>query len=159
MLKNGYKLIQQGNPNWEKICREDGISEKCINYLSIYDITETKEENIRKKQKNFRNELLKIWDNKCAITGVDESECDACHILPIESGGTYNSYNGILLSKSLHSSFDKGLWTISSKNSKIIKMSNKNLTIDKYVGQIVDLPSEMLNYLNWHNYYCLEKIE
>jgi predicted restriction endonuclease len=159
MLKTGYKLIQQGNPNWEKICREDGISEKCINYLSIYDITETKEENIRKKQKNFRNELLKIWDYKCAITGVDESECDACHILPIESGGTYNSYNGILLSKSLHSSFDKGLWTISSKNNKIIKISNKNLTIDKYVGQTINLPAEMLDYLNWHNKFCLEKIE
>jgi len=159
MLKNGYKLIQQGNHNWEKICRDDGLSEKCINYLSIYDITETKEENIRKKQKNFRTELLKIWDNKCAITGVDESECDACHILPIESGGTYNSYNGILLSKSLHSSFDKGLWTISSKNSKIIKMSDKKLTINKYVGQIINLPSEMLDYFNWHNQYCLEKIE
>ena len=159
MLKKGYKLIKDRNPNWEKICREDGISEKCINYLSIYDIAETKEENIRKKQKNFRNELLKIWDYKCAITGVDESECDACHILPIESGGTYNSHNGILLSKSLHSSFDKGLWTISSKNNKIIKISNKNLTIDKYVGQTINLPAEMLDYLNWHNKFCLEKIE
>ncbi len=155
MLKFGYQLIRENNRDWVKICKEKGYSENDINYLSLFDTT-TKEEITRKKQKKFREEVSNYWNNQCAITGVDESECDACHIYPVELGGTYDLYNGVLLSKSLHCSFDKGLWTI-LVDGTIKKIGNKNLTIDRYVDKKIDIPEGMKDYLNWHNNFCGNK--
>lgn len=157
MLKIGYQLIKEGNKDWIKICKERGLSETAIDYLSLFDTTQTREESIRKKQKKFRENVSNYWNHQCAITCVDEYECDACHIYPVELGGTYDTDNGILLSKSLHSSFDKGAWTIMSNDGKIVKIDEKKSTIDPYVGQKIEISLGMSDYLSWHNYYCYNK--
>jgi hypothetical protein len=77
------------------------------------DESEKKRQTI--SQSCFRNKLIKTY-RKCVVSGYHESECDAAHIIPLHVCIKLNLddcyYNGLLLSKSLHVSFDKFLWTL-----------------------------------------------
>ena len=37
---------------------------------------------VRDKQSSFRNNLLKRYNKRCALTGQLEKVCEVCHILP-----------------------------------------------------------------------------
>lgn len=65
-------------------------------------------------------------DGECPVTGEDDIDClVACHIVPFSLGqskvdeicgrlvmGTFSVANGLLLTKSLHLTFDRFLWGI-----------------------------------------------
>ncbi len=74
----------------------------------------------RIRQTHFRKELFKKFNNKCLITETKcNSELEACHIISINKGGTYDLDNGILLKRNLHTTFDKYYWSINPATLKI----------------------------------------
>jgi len=106
-----------------------------LNFLlkNIYtDIKVSEISHIRPEQSNFRLDLFKVYDT-CIISGnncVDELE--ACHIIEVNNGGSYDAQNGIILERNLHSTFDKNYWTINPNDLSIIIKSSHNGSITKY---------------------------
>lgn len=69
--------------------------------------------NNRKNQNKFRKALLKLYDNRCAISSVStDVVLEAAHILPHSITGINSSENGILLRSDLHGLFDNDLLLI-----------------------------------------------
>jgi len=103
--------------------------------LQIYDIQLTENAKIRSNQDMFRNKLI-IRDISCVITGNDYDECDAAHIIPLSNSNNYDIDNGLLLTGSLHDTFDKHYWCIDPINLTVVlnksKIGNKNLTCCEY---------------------------
>jgi hypothetical protein len=61
----------------------------------------------------FKFNILKRFQGACLVTDINVTEMlDAAHIIPVASGGTESSENGILLSASAHRALDSGLWAI-----------------------------------------------
>ena len=68
---------------------------------------------IRRGQAKFRRNLLKLYGERCAVSGWGpESVLEAAHILLHADSGLNHSDNGILLRSDLHSLFDDGLLRI-----------------------------------------------
>ena len=111
--------------------------------LDVYNIQLMKSSKIRTKQEIFRDKLIDR-DISCVITGNDYDECDAAHIIPLLDSNNYDIDNGILLDKSLHSSFDKNYWCIHPETLKVIindkyNIRNRNLSCVKYENYKVNI--------------------
>jgi hypothetical protein len=123
------------------------------------DISFKHEEDKRTKQEQFRKEII-ARDEKCIVTQKFESiECEACHIIPVEYGGTYDINNGLLINSIHHKTFDKNLWCINPNDLSIdILTDDKKIvgSIFDYKGSIVNikLNNIMKNYLKkrWEIY-------
>ena len=88
-----------------------------INWNVEENLSSTEVERLRIErigQDDFRKALMKQWDSKCAVTGVDNlALLRASHIIPWASCKTneerVNVYNGLLLVAHLDAAFDAGL--------------------------------------------------
>ena len=75
----------------------------------------------RSGQARFRNQLLKAYNNRCAIT-----ECnvifalEAAHILPYKGEYTNDVRNGLLLRSDIHTLFDLGKLSINPENYCVV---------------------------------------
>lgn len=68
----------------------------------------------------FKFNILKRFQGACLVTEINVTEMlDAAHIIPVASGGTESSENGILLSASAHRALDSGLWAINPSTLQI----------------------------------------
>lgn len=68
----------------------------------------------------FKFNILKRFQGACLVTQINVTEMlDAAHIIPVASGGTESSENGILLSASAHRALDSGLWAINPSTLQI----------------------------------------
>lgn len=68
----------------------------------------------------FKFNILKRFQGTCLVTEINVTEMlDAAHIIPVASGGTESSENGILLSASAHRALDSGLWAINPSSLQI----------------------------------------
>ena len=115
---------------------------------------------IRLEQKKFKKNLLKLYNNKCVITKNDnECELEACHIIPVSENGDYSNNNGLLLTKNLHSSFDRFEWSINPDTLKIENV-NKKGSIKEYIGNIINIKMNPFLYINlkWHYEKFIEKL-
>ena len=69
--------------------------------------------NARLGQGNYRLQLMKLWNNACAVTGCEQQAVlRASHIKPWRASSNpdrLNSRNGLLLSANLDALFDRGL--------------------------------------------------
>lgn len=68
-----------------------------------------------KEQRVFRENVLKAYNYRCAITGqsiwIDNRVLlEAAHIIPYRDGGSFSVNNGIALSYEMHKMFDNGLF-------------------------------------------------
>ena len=67
------------------------------------------------RDKNFRRLILKAYDKRCAVTGLQlingggRAEVDAAHIKPVKDDGPDQVINGLALSGTAHWMFDRGL--------------------------------------------------
>ncbi|MCJ0741847.1 HNH endonuclease [Pedobacter montanisoli] len=112
----------------------------------------------RRGQKSFRDQLLRAYEYKCAVTGCDVvSTLEACHIMPYKGDQTNHIQNGLLLRSDIHILFDLGFLTINYKNKTVIL--NKEIT-SSYYGQFkakkIFLPKKPsdhphLDALKFHN--------
>jgi hypothetical protein len=67
----------------------------------------------RTGQPLFRGELMRAYNNKCAISGCAIDEVlQAAHIRPVRASGRHSLSNGLLLRADIHNLFDRGLITI-----------------------------------------------
>jgi hypothetical protein len=68
----------------------------------------------------FKFNILKRFQGVCLVTEINVTEMlDAAHIIPVASGGTESSENGMLLSASAHRALDSGLWAINPATLQI----------------------------------------
>jgi hypothetical protein len=120
--------------------------------LLAYNIHITQNKKIRSNQDKFRDSLIKR-DKSCIVSSNDFEECDACHIIPFSESNNFDIDNGILLDKSLHSSFDKNYWCIHPITLKVIlnklKIGKRNFSCVKYsnISVNIQLNEKMLKNL------------
>ncbi len=86
---------------YEPTNREEAKKRICVSILQ------------RRGQPKFREDLLKAYDSKCAITGWDAQEAlEAAHIIPYSETKNNHLSNGLLLRADLHTLFDLSLIAI-----------------------------------------------
>jgi predicted restriction endonuclease len=114
--------------------------------------------NVRSEQDKFRHNIINR-DKCCVISKTDYDDCEAAHIVPFAESNNYDIDNGLLLDKTLHSSFDKHYWCIDPTTLRIVlnetKTQGKNLSCVKYQDLLINIkPNEkMLKYLQER--YCI----
>ena len=149
-MENIYKYIINRDYKKLKEYPEDLILS--VKLLRNLDFEEDKKIDsiVRDKQSSFRNNLLKRYNKRCALTGQLEKVCEACHILPYSECHDvlkkYDVNNGILLRRDLHSLYDKNLFLIDQNDCKIkinpitslddIQNYNLNDYKDKYIKEL-----------------------
>lgn len=100
------------------------------------------------KQNLFRKELLKIYNNKCALSSQycyhnESNLLEAAHIVPVSKGGGYHISNGILMTPNIHNALDSGVISFED-DYKII--TSKSYSWSKeflgFNGQKINLPAD-----------------
>ena len=67
----------------------------------------------RRGQPKFRRDLLKVYNNRCCITGCAVMELlEAAHINPFSEDGDNSLFNGLILRADIHTLFDRNLLTV-----------------------------------------------
>lgn len=115
----------------------------------------------RRGQPQFRQELLKAYNNKCAITGFDaEQSLEAAHIYPYKGDDTNKVENGLLLRADIHTLFDLYLIAVEPETKvviiapELVKTKYKRLNRKK-----INLPRNLRQHpsegaLIWHYNQC-----
>lgn len=86
---------------------------------------------IRRGQGIMRDNLLRLYDGRCCISGTNiEDVLDACHIFLHSKTGDNRSTNGLLLRSDIHDLFDAGLIGINPYTLKVA--INKALADTEY---------------------------
>ena len=119
---------------------------------------------IRIKQQEYRKNVLQLWNNKCAVSGVDETKwLIASHIRPwrlSDDTQRVDAYNSLLLNPNLDKLFDRGIITFAPKDGRIILPNTNSFgnNLEK-MGVTEELrlrtiPGEKTSdYLKYHNNY------
>lgn len=69
----------------------------------------------------FKFRLLRRYQGRCAITGIDVQEVlDGAHVIDVQKGGTDDARNGLLLTADLHRAMDAMLWALHPETLKIV---------------------------------------
>lgn len=91
---------------------------------------------VREGQSKFKEDLLDIYEGKCAISASSAAPVlEAAHIVPYMGRETNHPLNGILLRADIHTLFDKGLIVISPNDYSIkIDPCLKNTEYAQYNG-------------------------
>jgi len=153
-----------------------GQIESQEDYLrKLIDYEETQEPIERKKvvsevsrlsrNSNFREKVLRAYNRKCAITGIQLTLPEAAHILPViapESNDSVN--NGILLSPTYHKAFDKGIIYIDENyfvQPNQVKLSRlKKIGLDGGLSYFMDTLGKVILPVNqsaWPNIDFIRK--
>lgn len=120
---------------------------------------------VRTAQTSYRKKVLELWNNRCAITAVDNvSWLIASHIKPWHESSTQEKvdpYNSLLLTPNYDKLFDRGVISFSPRTGQIIlpeiqtKEMWNNLSrmhIDDSV-KLSFVPDDTAKYLEYHNHY------
>jgi len=105
--------------------------------------------NQRKNQSKFKSNLIKVYNGKCAITGIQIEELlEAAHINPHSKSGVNKSANGILLRSDIHTLFDNELMKIRPKDYKVkIHKSLFGTEYERYHNLRIKLPERCREFL------------
>jgi predicted restriction endonuclease len=171
--ENHYLVFREIFLNWKKynfktqdLCFENLfiIMQDILKYdINCNELNEylriTDNDELNRMQQNKFKENLFIKYKKCIITENDVDECEACHIIPLERKYSYDVNNGILLSSSLHKTFDKFIWSINPITSciEINNENNKKYLINNFNNNKINLDKETLKNLEWHYEKFCEK--
>ncbi len=75
----------------------------------------------RRGQAGFRETLLKLYENRCAITGCETvAALEAAHVVPYSQGHHYEAKRGILLRADVHTLFDLALISIDPSTRTVV---------------------------------------
>lgn len=144
---------------------EDKYSEILSDIIDLKGETKVREVKTRVNQSVFRTIVLANYNNKCAVTGIANSELlIASHILSWADNEKerLNPKNGICLNSLHDKAFDCGLITITPdykiKISSVLKKQNKVQVIEEYFlrydNEQMTLPTKFLpdnEFLKYHN--------
>ncbi len=111
----------------------------------------------RQGQSKFRNNLLKLYRARCAISGCPvTSVLDAAHIKGYHGPKSSHSSNGLLLRTDLHTLFDLHLLTVDPETWKVlISPELKGSVYEKLAGKRLRRPKNPKKWPNkqrlaWH---------
>lgn len=118
---------------------------------------------VRTEQGNYRRAALELWDNKCAVTGVDEPGwLIASHIKPWRESTNeerVNPLNSLILTPNYDKLFDRGIISFSPDNGKIIlpsihthemwkNLERMHIDDDIHLSHVPDGTEQFLDYHN-----------
>jgi putative restriction endonuclease len=149
-----------------------------LNKITIDDLPKEGKEKerlvkVRVNQSIFRTLILATYNNKCCITGIDNTDLlIASHIVPWskDEKNRLNPMNGLCLNALHDRAFDKGLITISAEDYSIKispKLKKKNIVESigwnflKLEGKKINLPHKFLpsiKQLKLHNIFFDTKL-
>ena len=76
---------------------------------------------LRSGQPAFRQELLDVYEGRCAFTGYDfTGALEACHIVLYQGPDTNHVTNGLLLRTDIHTLFDIGKMAVRTTDMSLI---------------------------------------
>ncbi len=116
---------------------------------------------IRTAQSDYRNRVLTFWDNKCAVTGVDDTKwLIASHIKPWREATNeerVDPKNSLLLTPNFDKLFDRGVISFSPSDGRIIlpeqlsmrmwsNLNRLNINEDTHLRKVPDGVGEFLEY-------------
>lgn len=113
----------------------------------------------RKGQFEFRNKVLKAYQNKCCITGETvEDVIEAAHIHDYKTEDSNSIQNGLALRVDIHRLYDAGLLTIDETYTVHISPYNISTYYQQFEGRKICLPAfdpPSIIALKWHdeNYF------
>jgi putative restriction endonuclease len=113
-------------------------------------------------QGSFRLIVTDSYDRRCAFTNSSVLHVlEAAHIRPYSSGGTHAPSNGILLRQDLHTLFDRGYMTVTTRHqieisSRIKGEFHNGKEYYRLHGETMRLPmyeerQPSAEFLRWHN--------
>jgi len=113
----------------------------------------------RQGQPRFREQLMQIYERKCAISACDVSEVlEAAHVVPYRGAHTNESSNGIILRADLHILFDEGLLAVrpDSLSVQLAPAIRSNIYYGKFDGASLHEGCRKLDreLLVAHMHYC-----
>ena len=125
------------------------------------------------KQGKLRSECIDTY-NKCVISKMSSSHCDAAHIIPLnvcnDNSISYYIYNALLLDRPIHKEFDQYHFTFDVFNYQLISdndiqlniiinpFEKKELEVKKYKYNLVILPYKTLYFLIHHFFSFFKKV-
>ncbi len=97
----------------------------------------------RQGQPEFRKRLLKVYNNRCAISGCDCPDAlEAAHIRPYKGRQTNNIRNGLLLRSDIHTLFDLGKMRIDSDYTVRVSQDLLATVYRKFHNHQITLPRD-----------------
>lgn len=120
------------------------------------------EKNYRIGQSNFRKSIVKIFNNKCIISGLsgDSKIVEAAHIKPYSLfeknnlNEANNCNNGILLSCNFHKLYDQGIMTFSEEGnlifSRYLNISDLKIINKSILNQSFNFNNKQQEFLDFH---------
>ena len=101
----------------------------------------------RKGQAAFRRDILKIYNNSCAITEIKQKEVlEAAHIQGYVNEESNNVQNGICLRVDIHKLFDNGLISINNDYRVVVSSMLKSTEYERIDGKKIKLPNDKMHY-------------
>lgn len=102
---------------------------------------------IRIVQKEFKEDLIKYWEGKCAVTGFGVRKLlKASHIKPWKDCKDSNEFerrdifNGLLLAPGLDNAFDKGYISFSEKDGSMLISDELSKNNKELLGIVAEYP-------------------
>lgn len=123
---------------------------------------------IRIAQTQYRKDVISLWHNKCAVTGVDEADwLIASHIKPWRESTDIERVdpnNGLLLTPNYDKLFDRGVISFSPDNGRIILPETQSKQMwSNFTKMHIDdsqslryLDDKIAEYLEYHNNYVFK---
>lgn len=156
------------NPSEHGLLRTSRTSQSAIKEFGEQSIDETdtiikiavieirKSLQKRQGQRKFREDLIKVYKGRCAMTGCRvKGVLEAAHIKPYHLSKENNSENGILLRADLHTLFDLNLIVVHPQTKQIkIKESLQESSYKRFDGIILQAYQKKIYspddcYLEW----------
>lgn len=113
--------------------------------------------NARRGQGQFRDSVMAIWNNACAVTGLDlSSALKASHVKPWSKATgreRLDGHNGIILSANLDALFDCGLISFADDGAMLLssQLSEQHRTYFGIPASLRQTPSaDLQRYLSHH---------
>lgn len=102
----------------------------------------------RRGQPRFREQMLSLYNSRCAFTGADAVEAlEAAHIIPYQGDYTNHPSNGLLLRADIHTLFDFGLLAVQTSDMTAIVSPQISATVyASFHGQPLKLPDKKDNW-------------
>jgi len=95
----------------------------------------------RAGQQRFRSEALRLWGNRCAISGVTlDTALEAAHIVPHTKGGEMDARNSIVLRVDLHRLFDAALLAIDPVTLRVAWHATAGASYPDFKDKTLSLP-------------------
>ncbi|MBM96337.1 MAG: hypothetical protein CMI09_10910 [Oceanospirillaceae bacterium] len=120
----------------------------------------------RYRAASFRHDVLKAYDYRCAVSGFQITlggsaiACEAAHIQAHAFNGPDTVDNGLALEPTLHTLFDRGIWSLSDDHRILIsqEFSGSDIGLERIrslSGQrirepLAGQPKLNVDYIRWH---------